>query len=115
MVRGRADPSQQEVGPPLSEFNPVLHQATRLRIMVFLVNSRVAAVTTVRDALGLTDGNLAGHLQRLETEGYVTSRRALRRLRFEVEVAITAEGNAALVEYVRALRSMIAPVEEAPR
>ena len=95
----------------MSDLNPVLHQSTRLRIMVFLMKSRVAAVTTVRDALRLTDGNLAGHLQRLEEAGYVLSTRRLRALRFEVQTTITPKGSAALLDYVRTLRELTSAVD----
>ena len=49
--------------PPL---DPVIHQATRLRIMALLFRNRSGTFTWVRDTLGLTDGNLDAHVTRLE-------------------------------------------------
>ncbi|MBI2077120.1 MAG: transcriptional regulator [Euryarchaeota archaeon] len=93
------------------ELDPVLHQPTRLRIMSFLMRSRVTAVTRLRDALGLTDGNLAGHLGRLETAGYVSVGRTLTALRFESKVAITPTGSVAFAEYLRGLRALLFDLE----
>lgn len=93
------------------QVDPTLHQPTRLRIMAFLFRARVAAVVTVRDALGLTDGNLAGHLQKLETEGYVKTGRVLRGVRFELQASITTEGSTALLHYVGTLRNMLDQIE----
>ena len=91
----------------MADLNPTLHQATRLRIMAYLWKARVTGFVRLRDALGLTDGNLAGHLQRLETAGYVSSRRTLRGLHFEVEVAITPAGRSAMADYIVSLRRLV--------
>lgn len=97
----------------MAKLDDVLHQPTRLRIVAFLVRTRVAAVVTIRDALGLTDGNLAGHLRKLEASGYVQTRRVLRALRFEVQASITPRGSDAVVSYAAALRQMLEAIEPA--
>ncbi|MDW7990722.1 MAG: transcriptional regulator, partial [Anaerolineae bacterium] len=58
----------------VAELDPVIHQPTRLRIMAALVSLNEgdkADFIFLRDLLGLTDGNLSVHLQRLEEAGYV--------------------------------------------
>jgi DNA-binding MarR family transcriptional regulator len=79
--------------------------------MAFLFRARVAAVVTVRDALGLTDGNLAGHLQKLEAQGYVKTGRVLRGVRFEVQATITPKGSDALLDYVGSLRILLDQID----
>jgi DNA-binding transcriptional ArsR family regulator len=83
--------------------DPVIHQATRLRIMAVLQRNREVSFTRLRDGLALTDGNLGSHAARLEETGYVTSRRVLAGLSFEVRYRITPEGSAAFVAYAREL------------
>ena len=91
--------------------DPVIHQATRLRIMAALHRNREASFTSLRDGLGLTDGNLASHAAKLEEAGYLHSRRALAGLSFEVRYRITPAGSDAFRAYVDALRNLLAEAE----
>ncbi len=94
--------------PPL---DPVIHQATRLRVMTLLFRNRSAAFTWVRDALGLTDGNLDAHAARLESAGYVERGLGLtpRRSGVQVRLRITPAGDAAFRAYLEALRAYLLP------
>jgi len=93
--------------------DPVIHQATRLRIMALLQRNREARATAIRDALGLTDGNLASHAARLVEAGYVAQRRALSAAGFELRYRITPEGVGAFLAYAEALRLLMAGAETA--
>lgn len=90
--------------PPRLE---VIHQPARLRLMTVLYRHRDVSYATVRDLLGLTDGNLASHAKRLEEAGLLTSRRALAGTHFEVRYRITEAGSQAFREYLEALRSFV--------
>lgn len=92
----------------LPTLDPVIHQATRLRIMALLHRNRVASFTWVRDTLGLTDGNLDTHAAKLEEAGYVKRGRALDIGGFEVRMKITPEGDAAFRAYLEGLRGYLA-------
>jgi DNA-binding MarR family transcriptional regulator len=89
------------------ELDPVIHQATRLRIMAALFRNREASFRELRDGLALTDGNLGSHAAALEKAGYLASRRALAGLSFEVRYRITASGAAAFVAYTEELRALL--------
>ncbi|HUR68695.1 MAG TPA: transcriptional regulator [Candidatus Thermoplasmatota archaeon] len=92
--------------------DPVIHQATRLRIMAALFRNREASFTRLRDALDLTDGNLGSHAAALEKAGYIDSRRVLSGLSFEVRYRITPAGSAAFVDYTQELQALLsAPAE----
>ncbi len=97
----------------LPTLDPVIHQATRLRIMALLHRNRVASFTWVRDTLGLTDGNLDTHTAKLEEAGYVKRGRALDVGGFEVRMRITPEGDAAFRSYLEGLRAYLAMETEA--
>jgi DNA-binding MarR family transcriptional regulator len=84
----------------------VVHQPNRLQILGYLHRNRECSFARLRDAVGLTPGNLATHLTRLEQAGYVTSRHALAS-RFEVRYAITPQGSAALRGYVEQITRLL--------
>ncbi len=91
----------------LPTLDPVIHQATRLRIMALLFRNRVASFTWVRDSLGLTDGNLDAHAAKLEASGYLRRGRALLPGGFQVRLRITPEGDAAFRRYLEDLRTFL--------
>lgn len=91
----------------LPALDPVIHQATRLRIMSLLFRNRTASFTWTRDTLGLTDGNLDAHAARLESAGYVRRGRALLPGGFQVRLRITPEGDVAFRRYLEALRAYL--------
>jgi DNA-binding MarR family transcriptional regulator len=91
----------------LPEGLAVIHQPVRLRLMALLFRHRDIAYTATREALGLTDGNLASHAKRLEEAGFLQSRRALTGDRFEVRYRITPEGSLAFRDYLEALRRFL--------
>lgn len=87
--------------------DPVIHQTTRLRLMTALYRNREARFTSLRDGLGLTDGNLASHAGVLEKAGYVASRRALTAAGFELRYQITPAGSEAYRAYVQELKALL--------
>ena len=94
------------------ELDPVIHQPTRLRIMAALVGldeGDWADFTFLRDLLGLTDGNLSVHLQRLEEAGYVRVEKTFVGRRPKTWVWATLEGRAAFTAYVDALEGILSP------
>lgn len=96
------------------ELDVVIHQPTRLRIMAALYRNRAASFTSLRDGLGLTDGNLATHAAKLQEAGYVDARRVLVAVSFEVRYSITPKGSEAFRAYAAALRGFLAVADEAP-
>ena len=55
----------------VAELDPTLHERGRLAIVSVLAAVDRLTFTELRDALGMTDGNLSVHLQKLEEHGYV--------------------------------------------
>jgi DNA-binding MarR family transcriptional regulator len=97
------------MGP--DDLDEVIHQPTRLRLMVVLYRHRVLSYAILRNRLGLTDGNLATHARRLEAAGYIRARRVLRGLSFVVEYEITHEGVEAYRAYVAQLERLLRSAE----
>jgi len=97
--------------------DPVIHQATRLRIVATLHRNREMGFVALRDALGLTEGNLGSHAGRLVDAGYLEARRVLAGLSFELRYRLTAMGSAAFTAYLSELQRLIgdAPDAKEPR
>ncbi|TVR53923.1 MAG: transcriptional regulator [Puniceicoccaceae bacterium] len=95
-----------------SGFNDLIHQPVRLRLMA-LLNALDAGVrvdfTTLRDRLGLTEGNLGAHLLQLEKAGYLKLEKTFVRRRPKTWVHLTARGARAFESHVEALRSVLDP------
>jgi DNA-binding MarR family transcriptional regulator len=89
------------------DLDPLIHQSTRLRLMMLLHRNREAPFTFLQSALELTPGNLDSHLTRLGAAGYVESGRVLTPGGFQVRVRITPAGDAAFQAYLRRLRSLL--------
>ncbi len=94
----------------MTELNPIIHQPTRLRIMAALValdEGEKVEFSFLRDLIGLTDGNLSVHLQRLEEAGYVRIEKGFVGRRPKTWVWATPEGRAAFAAYVDALERIL--------
>lgn len=89
--------------------DPVIHQVVRLRIMALLARNRAASFVWVRDTLGLTDGNLGSHVERLAKAGYLESKRVLTRSGFQVRLRMMPPGDEAYRRYLADLRSLLEP------
>ena len=54
------------------QLDRVIHEKGRLAIMSMLAATAELAFTEMRDALGMTDGNLTTHIRTLQEAGYVS-------------------------------------------
>lgn len=95
--------------PP--RLDPLIHQPTRLQILAVLFRNREVLSRDLRQALGLTPGNLASHVATLEESGYIKSGPVLVDLSFQVRHRITEAGAEAFRDYLRSLRSFLEEVD----
>lgn len=98
----------------MDEIDNVIAQPARMRILAVLYRNREADQAWVRDRLGLTDGNLGSHVQRLEKAGYVKVTRRLTTGGFRARIRITPAGDAAFQRLLASLQALLeAPVASA--
>jgi DNA-binding MarR family transcriptional regulator len=97
-----------EVIHPSQRLDEVVHQRVRLGILAVLAEADQADFAYLKEALGLTDGNLSRHLQVLETGGLVRITKAFEGRRPRTWVASTSLGRAAFAAEVAALRELMA-------
>ena len=90
--------------------NPIIHQATRLKIMASLNRLAPEAAlefTKLRGILETTDGNLGTHLDALEKAGYIEVDKRFEDRKPRTRVKVTASGRRAFAEHVAYLREII--------
>ena len=94
------------------DFDRIIHQPVRLRIMTLLVSqpdgSRVA-YTFIQRTLDLTGGNLTIHLRKLREVGYVAIDKEFRDEKPSTWVQATASGRQAFARYVANLERVLRP------
>lgn len=93
----------------LLRLDRVVHEPTRLRVLVHLASSvrGEAGFVALRGALGLTAGNLSVQLRTLEAAGLVTLEKGYRENRPATTVRLTAHGGRALEAYLEEMEGMI--------
>jgi len=102
-------PGARDGGGDASDWpiDDVVHQRTRLGLLVVLREVRQADFSYLKSRLRLTDGNLGQHIEILERHGLVTIRKGHEGRRARTWVTITRVGEAALAAEVRTLKSML--------
>jgi DNA-binding MarR family transcriptional regulator len=88
-------------------FDPLLHQSIRSKLVSLLISNDELPFKALKEALGVTDGNLSTHLTKLEKEDYVRIEKTFEGKRPKTIVHITATGRRAFETYIEALKSFI--------
>jgi DNA-binding MarR family transcriptional regulator len=91
---------------PTNGLDDTVHQRHRLGILTITAEAR-ADFGYLRDALGLTPGNLSRHLTVLEEAGLIGVEKGFQGRRPRTWVRITGTGRAALAAEVAALAELV--------
>ena len=75
---------------PFLQLDRVIHEKGRLAIMSMLAASPELSFTELRDALGMTDGNLTTHIRTLQEAGYLSVTKSFQNNRPLTTCALTA-------------------------
>jgi len=98
----------QDAGLP--ELDPVIHAQPRLRLTVALAalpDGDKVTFPRLQELAGMTAGNLATHLRKLEDAGYIEVTKTYRRRTPVTYLALTRAGRRALEDYTAALRNLL--------
>ena len=87
----------------MTELDPNVHQPTRLRILMLLSGVNSADFNFLRTTLGLTNGNLSAHTQRLEEAAYITVNKTFEERMPRTTYTLTEVGREQLDEYWRTM------------
>ena len=99
---------------PTQALDDVVHHRTRLGILAVLREVDRAEFGYLRDAFGLTDGNLSRHLRTLEAAGHIQVRKGYQGKRPRTWLRLTTHGTKALDQELAALRALV-PAWTAPQ
>ena len=92
---------------PTQALDDVVHHRTRLGILAVLREVDRAEFGYLRDALGLTDGNLSRHLRTLEAAGHIQVRKGYQGKRPRTWLRLTVQGTKALDQELATLRALV--------
>jgi DNA-binding MarR family transcriptional regulator len=88
-----------------------VHGPVRLGVLTALHLDGPLDFTTLKKLLGVTDGALGLHLEKLEDAGYVTATKSWVGRRPKTTYRLTAAGRKALASYLEAMRTLLDAVE----
>jgi DNA-binding transcriptional ArsR family regulator len=94
----------------LPELDPVIHAQPRLRLTVALAalpDGDKVTFPRLQELTGMTAGNLATHLRKLEDAGYIEVTKTYRRRTPVTYLALTRAGRRALEDYTAALQNLL--------
>ena len=81
------------------EFDKIIHEPARLRIMMVLAGVEEADFNFLLTTLALTRGNLSRHVEKLEGAGYVEIKKTFVGRMPNTSYKITKDGKKALGQY----------------
>jgi len=92
---------------PFLQLDRIIHEKGRLAIMSMLAASPELSFTEMRDALGMTDGNLTTHIRTLQEAGYLSVTKSFQNNRPHTTCSLTAAGKRAFSDYINLLEQII--------
>ena len=100
------DVAESLVGLLILELNEVVHQRSRLGLLVVLREVQQADFSYLKSRLALTDGNLGQHIEILQQHGLVRVRKGHEGKRARTWVVITKAGERALAVEINTLKTL---------
>ncbi|MGB0522955.1 MAG: winged helix-turn-helix domain-containing protein [Flammeovirgaceae bacterium] len=95
----------------ISNLNRVFENRIRLGAMSLLMVNDWVDFNTLKDNLGVTDGNLASHLSTLEKNEYIEVQKQFVGKKPKTTYRATINGRKAFKEHLDALEKLIRPTE----
>jgi DNA-binding MarR family transcriptional regulator len=92
---------------PFLQLDRLIHEKGRLAIMSMLAAAPELSFTEMRDALGMTDGNLTTHIRVLQQEGYVSVAKSYQNNRPLTTCSLTPAGRKAFAGYINLLEKIV--------
>ncbi len=91
----------------LGNINKAFDHRIRLGIMSVLVVNEHADFKTLKELLGVTDGNLASHAKALEKEAYIKVEKSFIGRKPNTKYSATKEGRLAFEKHVAAIEKLL--------
>lgn len=88
------------------EIDKLIHEPARLKILAQLYVVESADFIFIMRQTGLTQGNVSGHLTKLEDAEYVEIKKGYAGKRPQTMISLTEEGREAFKKYVQSMRQV---------
>jgi DNA-binding MarR family transcriptional regulator len=103
MPEAQPDPDLQ----PLADIDQVIHAPARLMVLTYLYVVESADYVFLQNLTGLSWGNLATHLGKLEEAGYITIHKGYKGKKPHTSISMTEEGRKAFREYKEKMQKIL--------
>jgi len=107
-----AEPQTSPELHPLAGIDPVIHAQARLMILTYLYVVDSADYVFLMRLTGLTWGNLATHLNKLEEAGYIEVQKTFKGKKPHTMLRMTEQGRAAFRVYKQSLKQVLDDLPE---
>ncbi len=94
------------------DLDPVIHERARLEILSYLMLFGEMNFKFLKEKTGLTDGNLAQHLRKLEDAGYITVTKTFKNRRPHTTYKLSERGLEAFKKYLKDLKNFLTSIEK---
>ena len=85
----------------LQDIDRTIHEPARLLLLIYLFSVEKADFTFLKLQTGMTQGNLASHLNKLESAGYIHTEKIFKNKRPLTLISISDTGKNAFISYVK--------------
>ena len=92
---------------PLSDIDPLIHASARLMVMTYLYVVESADYVFLINLTGLTWGNLATHLNKLEEVGYIEMQKIFKGKKPQTLLRMTDSGRTAFQNYKKTMKQVL--------
>jgi DNA-binding MarR family transcriptional regulator len=99
----QADPEMH----PLADIDHIIHAPARLMVLLYLYVVESADYVFLMRRTGLTWGNLATHLAKLEEAGYITVKKDFKGRKPHTTIRLTRQGRSAFREYKKSMQQVL--------
>jgi DNA-binding MarR family transcriptional regulator len=99
---------EKAAGQVSESLNKIIHDRTRLGMISALAANEKLSFSDLKNLLNTTDGNISVHARKLEDAGYLLCEKSFRGRTPLTEYSITADGRAALEQYLNHMEALIA-------
>jgi DNA-binding MarR family transcriptional regulator len=92
---------------PFENLDRILEHRVRLQIMSVLVANELYDFNSLKEVIGVTDGNLASHLKALEKEKYISVSKSFVDRKPNTKYRVTDRGRNVFKKHLEALEDLI--------
>jgi DNA-binding MarR family transcriptional regulator len=109
MTGGTQDKEERH---PLADIDQVIHASARLMILTYLYVVESLDYVFLKNQTGLTWGNLATHLSKLEEAGYVEVEKGYKGKKPHTTIRLTNRGRTAFRDYKQSMQQVLDDLPE---